>query len=329
MGAVRVRRGFTLIELLVVIAIIAVLIGLLLPAVQKVREAACKMSCTNNLHQLAIAAHDYQSIRGGLPPGCDSQGVGCIVYLLPYLEQDNVYKNFSFNPAYSVYYANPANRPPSTSTNNIPRPPNPYGAEPTIKTLLCPSAPDPAGYVTVCEGVYYGQQGIDYPAGFTPSNPNGDHLYSAAPGSLVLGRSNYVGMGGYYAPSWYPQYAGLFTFNSKNSLARVPDGTSNTILFGEVAGGYIGWGGQGGLSSGVSGWAWACGFDYSGFNTPYAGSVFNPNTSEWYNFSSQHTGVVNFAFADGSVQSLATGIDFGTWVYLSGYKDGVPVEIPW
>src|SRR5215467_5807022 len=96
----RLRRimGFTLIELLVVIAIIAVLIGLLLPAVQKVREAAARASCQNNLKQIALAAHSYDASNEFLP-GIDTQAVGPLVRLMPYIELDNQYRLFSFRPA--------------------------------------------------------------------------------------------------------------------------------------------------------------------------------------------------------------------------------------
>src|SRR6266852_6117118 len=96
-GPCRGRRAFTLIELLVVIAIIAILIGLLLPAVQKVREAAARMSCQNNLKQVALAAHNYESAYQMFPMGMDQAQVGTLCFLLPFMEQTNIFNNFSFD----------------------------------------------------------------------------------------------------------------------------------------------------------------------------------------------------------------------------------------
>src|SRR5687767_7269239 len=92
------RAGFTLIELLVVIAIIAILIGLLLPAVQKVRAAAARMSCANNLKQIALGAHNYESSKQQFPPGLNSVNwISALTHLLPYVEQEPAFKMIPAN----------------------------------------------------------------------------------------------------------------------------------------------------------------------------------------------------------------------------------------
>ncbi len=116
----RKRVAFTLIELLVVIAIIAILIGLLVPAVQKVRAAAARIQCQNNLKQIGLGLHNYHSSYGALPPGSNAQGFTVVCLLLPYLEQDNIYRQINF----TVSATNAANAGPTGMT---------------IKTLQCPA----------------------------------------------------------------------------------------------------------------------------------------------------------------------------------------------
>src|SRR5689334_16139587 len=124
--SVRRRFAFTLIELLVVIAIIAVLIGLLLPAVQKVREAAARSACQNNLKQIVLASHNYESSYGVFPPGMDRAHTGALVYMLPFMEQDAIKQQWNFQTANLAPYPAPA--PSAWWTNGIGnRPPN--GAE--------------------------------------------------------------------------------------------------------------------------------------------------------------------------------------------------------
>jgi prepilin-type N-terminal cleavage/methylation domain-containing protein/prepilin-type processing-associated H-X9-DG protein len=333
------RKGFTLIELLVVIAIIAVLIGLLLPAVQKVREAANRMSCTNNLKQIALAAHNYHDTNRQFPSGMDEAHVGPLCYMLPFLEQDARYKNFSFDtpPITRLWYQNPANRPPSTGQTTYPPPPAPrtdYGGAGNMKTLLCPSATPPAATSTVlmftattANGKYtYNNALFSGPASGTVT-----FVFSSAPGAVVLGRSNYVAMAGY--PLYQlqdsngnnvgvpDQFAGMFMYKSNTQLTDVLDGTSNTIMFGEYASAYVDFG-AGNVLTGYTALAWAGGFMYT-YWAPDAGQdrATNPLGPYW-RFGSRHPGVFNVALGDGSVRSLKNNIDYNTWVVMGGMRDG-------
>jgi len=314
----RTRFGFTLIELLVVIAIIAILIGLLLPAVQKVREAAARMSCTNNLKQLGLAAHNYESTLSYLPPGGDAQMAGPEVYMLPYMEQDNQFKVFSFQPAlYQAWFQDPLNRPASTGSTTVPRPPVRYGGEGNFKTLLCPSAPAAESYETVWLGVYYGTSGIDFP---NPFGWSGTHLRSSNPGGIVLGRSHYAAILGDWR--YGAGYRGPFYFNSKTKIAAISDGSSNTMLFGEMAGGY--WPGS------SNGQMWCPSWGMNGIFTAFGVSTGNgdPNQNGAALLGSFHTGgMIHFCFGDGSVRSLRNvgqynGAAFPIFAAMAGTSDG-------
>ena len=227
------RWGFTLIELLVVIAIIAILIGLLLPAVQKVREAAARMSCSNNLKQIVLAAHNYQGAMSNLPPGFlgpypagaagtpstgNEQALGTLPFLLPYIEQDNIWRAMTSGSV-----------PQSLVSVDTPSPPwwsyaeSSAAAQAQIKTFVCPSD-NLSSQATLAIAYLWPTSGNSccYGAAFnTPATVT------------ALGKTNYVACGGYVNNAADP-YPGYFGNRSKKKIEGAPDGSSNTIMFGEV-----------------------------------------------------------------------------------------------
>ncbi len=308
---VRRHRAFTLIELLVVIAIIALLIGLLVPAVQKVRDAAARMQCANNLSQIAKAAHNYQSFSNTLPPGFlgtspnlalpqgpqfSGQYVGVLAYLLPYVEQDNLYQEM-MSGVPNDYLSEKKLYAPWWTFNSTAQ-----ASLTSVKSFLCPvdNAPQSQGEIAAL---------TTYPTatGFT--------LVWGGFAGIPIGRSNYVGVAG-YAGQAFPFYQGMFTNRTPISIAQLSDadGTSNTLLFGEVATGFdpiVGslahtWMGSGALPT-----AWG---------TP------DQQGGAWYAFTAKHEGCVQFAYGDGSVRRirklLSSGQPWIQYIYASSWDDG-------
>ncbi|CAN0330036.1 unnamed protein product, partial [Phaeothamnion confervicola] len=309
-----------LIELLVVIAIIAILIGLLLPAVQKVREAAARMSCSNNMKQLSLAALNYESAYGKLPngtvedPSTSYNWIGVTAFLLPYIEQNNIY-NMIPQGALTDIPTQPVHSDGSlawwgsiTVSPNGPTAPIVTAARNTVKTFLCPS--DMGGGGSQAYGVFVGMvvSGTNLTGWY---NANGGNASNAA-------KSNYIGCAGQFGPL-YP-YGGIYSADSHTTIAAISDGTSNTIAFGETLGGAetgqrdyaLTWMGAGSLPL------------YWGLPTP----------AQWYTFGSKHTGQVLFAWADGSVRPIRKGIgttpNTSDWYVLQragGMNDGEVLDL--
>jgi len=348
----RKRSGFTLIELLVVIAIIAVLVGLLLPAVQKVREAANRMSCSNNMKQMGLALHLYHDAFNNFPRGTyDDVGqyVNCVaalpwsVYILPNLEQGNLYNRFDTtsynwnNPTIAGTFNNPPNNLVGTDPNTLNPAFNP--AATSLKVYQCPSSPS---------------RGIVFTDSWSGPNTFGSESTGPYAGnnSWSCSASDYcstAGVGGWFDCSAYlgagaqGAYNGVLNDNNLVvSIAKISDGTSNTWLVAEHAGMpdvYIAGpklyasaplfatNPQLGATSG-GGWAdesnadqWLGGNTYDGMNPGLGGPCFI-NCDNIAGFFSFHTGGANFVYADGHVQFVAQNVDPKIVIMSVAYNDG-------
>jgi prepilin-type N-terminal cleavage/methylation domain-containing protein/prepilin-type processing-associated H-X9-DG protein len=298
----RRRSGFTLIELLVVISIISVLIGMLLPAVQKAREAAARISCANNLKQIGLAMHMYHNDHEKLPPSrtptyeitVSLPGVGPVVWptgkatwavlMLPYLEQDNLYRQW--NPA-AMYYSQNA------TARTTP-----------VKGYFCPTRRSASGSPPVSI------------SGDVPSwIPGATHT----PGALgdyavVVDRT-----GSDTITESTPALTAAFQREGGVRFADITDGLTNTLLVGEK---------HVPLDKFGVGW-WDCSIyngDYHQCSARAASRAFplttNPKDTGW-KFGSGHTGVVQFCFADGHVRTVSAAIDPYTLELLGMRNDGM------
>jgi prepilin-type N-terminal cleavage/methylation domain-containing protein/prepilin-type processing-associated H-X9-DG protein len=342
------RRGFTLIELLVVIAIIAILIGLLLPAVQKVREAAARMSCTNNLKQLGIAAHSYNDTTGRFPEGVQIAnppavgtqniassyrtpgfGPNWAVFLLPYIEQGNLYQTYS---------AGIQNFMPSNGSDQSWR-----GIRGTqLKVFQCPS--------DASNQQAFSLNGGGWARGNYAANA-GNSWYN-----WTLGGDSEDG--GALGGGGRGVRGGPFGINYGSSVSEitVQDGTANTILFNEVRVGLNQFDRRGVWAMGLGGSSITAALATGDATQPndtneYSDDIENCNNvrqamgvgnsglgilrmgcsndnlpNNWPNWQAQarsrHTNGVNACFCDGHVQFISNNIAESTWRLLNCRNDG-------
>jgi prepilin-type N-terminal cleavage/methylation domain-containing protein/prepilin-type processing-associated H-X9-DG protein len=297
------RRGFTLIELLVVIAIIAILIGLLLPAVQKVREAAARMQCSNNLKQIGLALHNYHDSNSKLPPGRDSNDFSAFSYILPHLEQDNVYRLINF----TVDWDDPLNAVPTATR---------------IKTFVCPSDSDASVPAIYAPSNYRVNQGSSLSWGNNGSGggivppPNGPfHLNSKYRLTDILDGTSNTAMasehqvGSFNSGSVSPHN----TQRLGSSVGLYPDTPDQAYQMCES----VGW--QNPTYNGMpnTGAPWIQGYHsttiYFHVGPPNSRSCMYPGGRIGTAARSNHSQGVNVVRCDGSVRFVSNNIPLATW----------------
>ena len=338
------RRGFTLIELLVVIAIIAILVSLLLPAVQQAREAARRSQCNNNLKQLALACHNYQSTYKMLPsnratgsgifsptPGANVRTASWIMGILPYLDQQPLFDAIDFNFEAANDPRNGANPGAAATFNNPGVPSNAMVVRTVIPALVCPS------------------DGVSEPRMQNRANRPGDHEHAVTNYKGNLGsRWDWGSFRSVAAPHNVMRGSGggrngldhgngplIRSTNQKSytRFAKISDGLTNTYLIGEAVPAFCN----------HTGWAWFNGSTATTavpLNAPAQCAAATGNApipdliachGNWpnnYSFKSLHTGGGNFALADGSVQFVSETIDLETYRRMGNMMDGQVADTP-
>jgi prepilin-type N-terminal cleavage/methylation domain-containing protein/prepilin-type processing-associated H-X9-DG protein len=339
------RQGFTLIELLVVIAIIAILIALLVPAVQKVREAAARTQCTNNLKQMGIALHSYHDLNHSFPPAKINSGTQTGTYiaansyypgkpfvynhtgfvlLLPYIEQQDLYNQYDFDfPSCNCNWGGQSG-PAGTLANGGVNAGNAAVVGTMIPTYTCPADKNPPDVV----------------------NYNADNIYARTNAR----RSNYLfncGQNDDYSNNYNgaAALAGAFGNNGGARFSQIVDGTSNTIAIGESRqehdssdyGPYWGAGTHTAVSGYIGAASWSATLDPNGFLINFPWGMINdklPATDPRavlqyaWGFGSWHPGGANFLFCDGAVHFLLDGLTLPMFESLGQINDGQFVTLP-
>lgn len=309
----RVREGFTLIELLVVIAIIAILIALLVPAVQKVREAAARSQCQNNLKQLALGVHGFHDTYKYLPQnygnnggwGAGSAAWSWISDVLPYIEQQSMYN--------TAKLGNRVNGKPTEPMNSASARPVTQSPIPIIR---CPSDPDSASPLvtnpadlsgTWAPTNYKGVCGSNWGNGDGRWNPPQPNPYNLAP-NPGAGTFNFPNANG------LDDGNGVLDRSNGNrgkryTLVGITDGTSNTFMIGESTPQKCNWTGAWAYSNNASG---TCAIHPNAKQTN-GQDFLRTDWPNCYSFHSNHSGGVQFALGDGSVRFISDSIDILTY----------------